>query len=177
MSSMQSGVVEVKLTRGLVTIIDVEDLEMVSQYKWCASHRDGNTEYAVSRQKINGRQQTIRLHRVILNAPREMHVDHVNGDGLCNIRANLRLCSNLENGRNRRKQAGTSSEFKGVSKLQKGHPPKPWLASIKFDKRVHTRCFPNEIEAALWYDEMAMKHFGEFAKLNFPGLTDTTIRR
>ena len=170
MSIMQSGFAEVKLTQGLMTIIDVEDLELVSQYKWCA-HRDGNTHYAVSRQRIHGsprRQQTIKLHRVLLNPPAGMYVDHINGNGLCNIRANLRLCTNVENGRNRRKQAGTSSEFKGVSKLSKGQPPKPWLASIKFDKKIHTRCFATELEAAQWYDEMAREHFGEFAKLNFP---------
>ena len=170
MNMLPNGVVEVNLSRGLVTWIDVEDFGLVSQHKWCA-HRDGNTDYAVSRQRIHGRQQTIRLHRVILNAPPGMHVDHINGNGLCNTRANLRLCTNVENGRNRRKQIGTSSEFKGVSKLSKGLPPKPWLASIKFDKKIHTRCFPTELEAAQWYDEMAKEHFGEFAKLNFPVFT------
>ncbi len=166
MSIIQCNLIEVKLTQGLVTVIDAEDFDLVSQYKWCA-HRDGNTHYAVSRRRINGRQKTVKLHRIILSAPAGMHVDHIDGNGLDNTRANLRLCTNVENGRNRRKQAGTSSEFKGVSKLSKGRPPKPWLASIKFDKKIHTRCFPTEIEAALWYDEMAMEHFGEFAKLNF----------
>jgi hypothetical protein len=91
MDIMQSGVVEVKLTRGLVTIIDAEDFELVSQYKWCAQ-RSGNTDYAHRR---HGK-TTVKLHRVLLVAPDGMHVDHVNGNGLDNRRENLRLCTQLE---------------------------------------------------------------------------------
>jgi len=162
MSIMQGDFVEVKLTRGLVAIIDAEDWEMVSQHMWCAS-RGRNTNYAVTG---HGRKQ-VRLHRFLLNPPDGMHVDHINGDGLCNRRANLRLCTSSENKRNRRKQPGRSSEFKGVSKQQRERP-KPWLAMIQVDKKRHARNFATEIEAALWYDEMAKELHGEFAKLNFP---------
>ena len=96
MSIMQSGVVEVKLTRGLVTIIDAEDFELVSRHKWFAS-RGQNTDYALRKQRIDGRQQTVSLHRVLLNAPDGMHVDHLNGNGLDNRKANLRLCTRSEN--------------------------------------------------------------------------------
>ena len=168
MSIMQSGVVEVKLTRGLVTIIDAEDLEFVSQYKWCAM-RSTNTDYAVRAQRIDGKTVNFRLHRVLLNAPKGMHVDHRNSNGLDNRRENLRLCTRRENNRNTRKQKGCSSEFKGVSKCKQNQGyPKPWLARIYVDKKTYCRSFTNEIEAALWYDEKAREFHGEFAKLNFP---------
>jgi len=160
MSIMQSGVVEVKLTRGLVTIIDAEDFELVSQHKWCST-RGGNTDYA------HRESRTIWLHRVLLNAPDWMHVDHINGNGLDNRRANLRLCTSGENRRNARKHKMGSSEFKGVRKLQDGYRS-PWQARIFIDKKRYAKSFPTEIEAALWYDKMAIEHFGEFAKLNFP---------
>jgi hypothetical protein len=171
MSIMQSGVVEVKLTRGLVTIIDAEDLELVSQHKWRAS-RGSNTDYAVRAPRIRGthRREEIKLHRVLTNAPDGVHVDHVNGNGLDNRKSNLRLCTSSENSRNRQKPKGCSSEFKGVGKRQWGKCVL-WEARIYVDKKRYTKSFPTELEAAQWYDEMAMELFGEFAKLNFPDAT------
>lgn len=169
MSIMQGDFLEVKLTRGLVTIIDAEDLELVSQWKWFAS-RGGNTDYALRKKRIDGRQQTVVLHRVLLNAPAGMHVDHINGNGLDNRRENLRLCTRRENRRNSQRQAGSVSQFKGVSKRQ--GRPKAWVAKIYVGEKQYTQCFFTELEAAKRYDEMAREHFGEFAKLNFPQTED-----
>lgn len=166
MSIMQSGFVEVKLTRGLVTTIDVEDLELVSQYKWFAS-RGSNTDYASRTQNEDGRRKNVKLHRVLLNAPDGVHVDHRNGNGLDNRRENLRLCTTVENRRNSHKPKGCSSTFKGVYK-RPGERPKSWIASVSVGKKRHVRLFYTELEAAQWYDEMASEHYGEFAKLNFP---------
>lgn len=166
MSIIYENVVEVKLTRGLVTIIDAEDLELVSQWKWYAT-RGQNTDYATRKQRVDEVQKTIILHRFLLNAPYVMHVDHINGNGLDNRRANLRLCTPSENLRNRQKPKGCRSEFKGVSK-NRDRWKKSWRATIQINKKPCVKSFPTEIEAALWYDEMAREHFGEFAKLNFP---------
>ena len=162
MGILPNGVVEVQLSRGLVTWIDESDFELVTQFKWCAS-RSRCTYYAVRR---DGK-TTISLHRVLLNAPNEMHVDHINGNGLCNTRANLRLCTRTQNLRNTRKHKGCNSQFKGVTKHNLGYP-KSWQARIQVGNKRHSRLFATELEAALWYDEMALEHFGEFAKLNFP---------
>lgn len=162
MSIMQSGVVEVKLTRGLVTVIDAEDLELVSQHKWCA-RQGGNTYYALG--KHDGKK--VLLHRFLVNALDGIHVDHINHDGLDNRRGNLRLCTRSENLRNSQKHKGCISEFKGVTKRPDGRR-KPWEAQIYVNKKKYRRFFFTELEAALCYDEMAKEHFGEFAKLNFP---------
>lgn len=168
MSIMQSGVVEVKLTRGLVTIIDAEDLELVSQWQWYARYRC-NTNYVQRTQWIpeTRKYQCVYLHRVLLNAPDGTHVDHLNHDGLDNTRANLRLCTRSQNGGNRQKPKGCSSNYKGVSKFKDGRA-KCWVASIRINKKLSWKLFFTELEAAQWYDEMAKMHFGEFAKLNFP---------
>lgn len=163
MSIMQSEFVEVKLSRGLVTIIDAEDFEMVSQHKWFAM-RSGSIDYAV---RAHGKKKIL-LHRVLLNAPDGMHVDHRNHDGLDNRRVNLRVCTPAENSRNSRKQKGCSSEFKGVAKHKDGRA-KPWVAIIWVDGKKHTRCFTTELAAAQSYDEMALEYHGKFAGLNFPG--------
>jgi len=48
---------------------------------------------------------------------------------------------------------------------------KSWVMHIRVNGGVKTGSFPftkdGEIEAAKAYDEMAKKHFGEFANLNF----------
>lgn len=158
--------VEVQLTKGLVTSIDAEDLDLVMQHKWCAQ-QGGNTYYAVRKQRIRGKQQAVLLHRFLLNAADGMHVDHINSNGLDNTKANLRLCTPTENGRNRQKQAGGFSRFKGVSK-RSVERPKIWTASLYVGEKKYTQYFHTELEAALCYDKMAREHFGEFAKLNFP---------
>lgn len=165
MSIIHDNVIEVKLTRGLVTIIDAEDLEFVSQWKWFAS-RGNSTDYAQRNDRSEGIRRTVKLHRVILNAPDGMHVDHINHNGLDNRKANIRLCTPSENLRNRRKRNGCSSEYKGVIRRQ--DRVKPWVAVIKVDGKKYTSSFLTELEAALWYDEMAKEHHGEFAQLNFP---------
>ena len=166
MDIMQSGIVEVKLTRGLVTIIDIEDFELVSQWKWFAS-RGNSTDYAQRNDRTQGIRRTVKLHRLILNATDEMHVDHINNNGLDNRKANIRLCSLSENLRNRRKRNGCSSQYKGVVKRQDGRP-EPWMAAIKVNGKKYTSSFTTELEAALWYDGMAKELHGEFARLNFP---------
>jgi len=85
MSIVRGDVVEVKLSRGLVAIIDAEDAERVCQHRWCALP-SGSTCYAHRR---CGR-TTIKLHRFIMDATHGMHIDHINGDGLDNRKSTLR---------------------------------------------------------------------------------------
>ncbi|MMZ67947.1 hypothetical protein D1872_305870 [compost metagenome] len=88
---------EIPLTQGKVAIIDDEDFEKVSAYKWCYSSTIG---YAVSRKVVNGKRQPVLMHRLILDAPPGLVTDHINHDKLDNRKANLRLCTRHENNRN-----------------------------------------------------------------------------
>jgi len=137
-------------------LIDAEDLErvMLQAYWW------NSNGCIVSR--INGKLE--RLHRFILNPPRNMQIDHINTDETDNRKHNLRICTHAENQRNKIKYIKSTSIYKGVS-WNKNR--KKWCASVTLNrKQFHMGFHDCEIEAAKTYNEAALKYHGEFANLN-----------
>lgn len=104
------GAIAVSLRRNdgttLVTIIDNQDLSIAQSiagrwYGMWNSHT--KSFYATGSTDFRGTECTkVRLHRLILNAPNGIEVDHINHDTLDNRRCNLRLSLNNENHLNRR---------------------------------------------------------------------------
>jgi hypothetical protein len=149
----------ITLTRGKVALVDDADYEWLNQWKWRAIKNGGNW-YAVRRQ--DGK--IIFMHRLVIDAPDGVTVDHRNGDGLHNWRANLRLCTQTQNSRNRKKSKLASGLFKGVTFEQGRY----YRARIKVDRKtINLGYFLSAVQAARAYDEAAKKYFGEFARLNF----------
>ena len=107
-------------------------------------------------------------HRIIFvmqtGRPPVADIDHINGVRSDNRWANLRAASRSQNSKNRVSSSKASSQFMGVSKAR-GR----WHASIKLGgKKRSIGNFRNEVDAARAYDAEAVKHHGEFARLNFP---------
>jgi len=153
----------IPLTRGYEAIVDDEDFEWLSQFKWCYS-----TGYAVRKKNY----KLLMMHREIMQTPLDMDTDHINRNRLDNRRSNLRIVTTSQNLMNRAKMVGHSTSiYKGVSKLTPRETQRrnPWRACIRIDSRlVHIGLFLDEIEAARAYDAKAREVFGEFAFLNFP---------
>jgi len=153
----------IPLTQGQFAIVDPQDFEELNKFGWYAKkHR--NTFYAVRGVRENGRNRTINMHRVILQAPAGSIVDHENRTGTDNRRSNLRFATPAQNAANRAKVRGLgSSIYKGV-KRDGGK----WRAGITHNcLHEHLGSFDNEIDAAKAYDAAARKFHGEFAVLNF----------
>jgi hypothetical protein len=98
---------------GLVAFVDDDDYEFLTQWNWSAvSTQRRNGGYAM--RLDNRTKTTFLMHRVILNAPDGMEVDHVNGNGLDNRRANLRFATRQQGQANRRIFKNSESGLKGV---------------------------------------------------------------
>lgn len=119
-----------KITNGIV-LIDKEDLPIAKSRKW---HKN-DMGYAVWRGSIDGKKQTIRMHRLIARTPEGMVTDHINHNTLDNRRSNLRVCTQSDNMRNRTDQG------KGYW-YQKQN--KNWVVEIL---GKHVGCFETEEEA------------------------------
>jgi hypothetical protein len=85
----------VPLAGGLEAIVDEDDLEMLSGFKWKPLRLSHDT-YAVSSFVTNGRHHTIYMHRMVMLPDPALDVDHVNMDGLDNRKDNLRACTEKE---------------------------------------------------------------------------------
>lgn len=157
-------VIEIPLTRGYVALIDEEDFELVSRYKWSASaFPKANSIYAMTNSKtVNGKRHTILLHRFIMRASSGELVDHIDGNGLDNQRDNLRKCSRSENGKNRvcvakHNTSGTTGVHYHIRK-------KKWQASIAIDgKNKCLGSFLNKVDAVEARKLAEEHHYKEFS--------------
>jgi HNH endonuclease/AP2 domain len=151
--------------------MDVEDVPLVAGFNWCASisrRRDGSIRavYAMRNNYSNGKRVGVLMHRVIIAAPVDLQVDHIDGNGLNNRRANMRLATRAENNQNCRSRVGSSSKYLGVCWHKRA---KRWKAQIMIDGvNKYLGLFTCEIAAARAYDAEATIHHGEYARLNFP---------
>jgi hypothetical protein len=95
---------ELALRNGGVTLVDDEDLEWLAQYRWFGYEMKSRRRYAMT--DIHG--ERIYIHRLIMDAPVGLEVDHKNGDSLDNRRSNLRVVTHQVNMRNRHGGLGAS---------------------------------------------------------------------
>lgn len=153
----------IPLTRGLFASVDAEDFERFGSIRWQAkpAAQRGNKFYACG--YVGGRM--INMHRVIMEAPAGLTVDHVNGDGLDNRRANLRIATRSQNNANR--VSVSASGFRGVHKTPHGYRA-VISAPDQMRGTIHLGHFDRLEDAARAYDRAALAQWGEFARLNFP---------
>lgn len=149
--------VEIPLNRGFVTLVDEADAERVLQFTWTWTSRGYVYGWIHSRR--------FALHRWLLDPPPHLVVDHIDGDGLNNQRANMRICTNKQNLSNQGPSTRNTIGLKGVRRLGNGR----FIAQITANGRTRgLGTFDAAEDAARAYDAAALRAFGEFARPNFP---------
>lgn len=154
----------IPLTQGKYAIVDDDDYAALVCFNWQAF--DNRYQWYARRNYPVGpyKQKTISMHKMLLNPPKGVYVDHRDGNGLNNMRSNLRLATRGQNKQNCRKLKPCSSKYKGVFWRANR---KRFVAQIYYnDKTYRLGSFRTEEEAAVMYDVAAQICFGEFACLN-----------
>ena len=125
----------------------------------------GNQWYAHRSEWMGAKYKTVLMHRVIMDAPKGMDVDHINGNGLDNRKENLRICTRSQNLHNSKKPSTNTSGYKGVIWNKQC---RKWQAKIHTSgKTRHLGLFVGILDAARAYDEAAVTDHREFARGNF----------
>lgn len=151
---------------GLFAIVDEEDCEIVSRYRWRAKQINGHYYAYTTVVHASGKRADLPMHRLLTDAPSGVDVDHEDGDGLNNMRTNIRHASKSQNRINAGKNRNSDCPYKGVHwSKAKG----AWRAMIQYNKRdILVGTTDDPVWAAHLYDAACIYLFGEFAKPNFP---------
>jgi len=146
-----------------MAIVDDEDFERISKYKW---HISNNTSVGRILPRAEVGRKTVRrtLAQEVMNT--SLMYDHKDRNFLNNAKNNLRICNNSTNAVNKSKLKNCSSKYKGVRWHSRA---KKWYAQIKKNQcNIHLGSFDDETLAGKAYDTKAKELYGEFAVLNFP---------
>ncbi|MDO8725632.1 MAG: AP2 domain-containing protein [Candidatus Methanoperedens sp.] len=140
--------------------VSPEDLDKVKDYKWSFCNGYALTTIYIPYKK------TIRMHRLIIDSPNGVYVDHINRDTLDNRRSNLRLATPSQSRANTSGQRTRHiSKYKGVRYYSR---TKRWVSSICANrKRIFLGSYDLQEDAARAYDSAALYFFGEYAYTNF----------
>lgn len=130
-------------------VVDADKYEVVKDHKWCM---DFNGYVKDSRGRY--------LHRVIVNKD-NLYVDHINGNKLDNRLANLRLCSNADNLKNRVKLP--SNNTSGILGVRFRSDRNKWYAEIQCDNtKINLGSYLSKEEAIKARREAEEIYFGKY---------------
>lgn len=154
---------EIKLTQGKKALVDDEDYELISKYKWVCA-KEPKVSYALTSIIKNGVRTTMRMHRLIMKIfDPKIQIDHKNNNGLDNRKENLRICNRRQNNMNTSLQKNNTTGYKGVVRRKNRY-----VAQTYWDKKhIYIGSFLTAEEAARAYDKKVKELHSEFAKLNF----------
>lgn len=147
-------------SKGKITgriIIDEQDFSICRQFRWhIEKYQNRTMQYGAA--MFNGK--VLRIHRLIMRAPAQMQVDHINHDGLDNRRCNLRVCSNRDNNCNK---DFTSSPY--ASKLGTGiryYKGRYYARIMVYKKEISLGGYATLEEAKAARAQAERKYFGKF---------------
>lgn len=154
-----SAILVINNKTGVITrvLFDERDFDKIKDFSWFPHHDPKKPEHLIY--LFNNKLQ--RLHRVIMDPPEGMVVDHINGNTLDNKRNNLRICTIATNNRNRggsnRRIVLSKNNKSGVMGVNFHKARNKWRAFKSFKGKTYN-CWCNSLEEAIQkrkeYDEL-----------------------
>lgn len=128
-------------------MVDDADYEEFKKHKWC-TNRSGNIHYAMRHiKKEDGKQTLLYMHQAVIGKNSNLHIDHIDGNGLNNQRNNLRHVTPRQNSQNL--HIPKSSQYTGVYWHKRDEK---WMSQIRINGKVkYLGYFENEYAAHLAY--------------------------
>lgn len=152
---------EIKIKEDVI-LFDDKYLEYFNQFNWKILKRN-NLKHVYRRYK----NRNVYMHHEILKIKTGECIDHINGNGLDNRKINLRISNKSTNGMNRGKSKRNKIGYKGVTFKKDCKRDKPYRATIVINqKQIFLGHFKTAKEAAIAYNEAAVKYHKEYAFLN-----------
>lgn len=160
---------EIPLTQGLVTLVDDEDFDWLSQWKWHAWRSKPTENWYAIRSEALPRKTTYYMHRELLGLKHgDLRIgDHIDSSqSLNNQRSNLRIANHRQSSCNARQKRNSKLPFKGIYPAPRSGGKIVYGARIRIEgKRVFLGFRDSPEDAFSLYCEAAKLHHGEFARL------------
>lgn len=137
------------------TLIDIDDIEKIKNIKWSYDH-----EY------VSHKEQgfKIYLHRLIMDFPNDLYIDHINGNPLDNRKENLRTCKQYQNCMNKHK---TTNQYTDIIGVHWRKEKEVWEAVIFENGNRHYLGKSKNINDVIKLrKEAEQKYYGEYAPKN-----------
>lgn len=153
--------------REIFAKVSPEDEELVRPFKWSVMQDIGYHRRIYASASVRGEKprRKVVMHRLILDAPPNLVVDHINFDTLDNRRCNIRLTTRAGNRWNTMILPHASTPYRGVRRHKDGGFEAVFICNHNV---TSLGVFADQIEAAMAWDEAARIHYGDMARLNFP---------
>lgn len=148
---------------------DLEDYDKIKDYCWCLSANG----YVVTNIWENKENTMISMHRLIMNFPKNMDIDHKRGKTTKNDnrKSNLRIVKHSDNLKNVGMRSNNTSGATGIN-FDRGK----WVASIKINGIAkHLGRFDNFEDAVKARKDAEEKYFGEYSYDNSQKLVEGSV--
>lgn len=159
--------VQIPLTRGYFATVDESDFHWLSQWKWSVKIDKSGLLYARRHKLVTDPDFTrckISMHRALIGS--DLPIDHRDGNGLNNQRANLRIATRFQNKCNSATQRNNKSGFRGVCWYSSR---RRWVAQICLNRMgIKIGSFKEKNDAIVAYAIFSLVFHGEFSFLHRP---------
>lgn len=146
-----------RLNERISALIDVEDIEKVKDLRWIARYDKTIKNYYI---ESVYKRKSIKLHRLIMNCPKGLVVDHINHNTTDNRKQNLRVCTVQQNSENR-KGAFITNVTSGYRNVYWDKSINKWMVRLgKNYKGIYGGHFANLQDAVKVAKDLRYKYYG-----------------